>query len=149
MSVAEYRTFNGRVYSDGTVHTLEGWERRKLRDKARQRAKVAVMRRHRSEFERIVASDPDRQPNRRFQRALRELAAAHPATYQRAYAAALVDLGYESHPCSSLSTTATLTPESSAPGAASTAPVPVNPWLEESTMDDDTSARSQREAEAV
>lgn len=89
------------VYRDGRWRSLEAVERRKARDRARIRARLAVMRAHREEFLQIDADDPDTDRRRRYQRSLRRLAGYFPAEYAAA-------LEVELHPCSAVSTTGTV-----------------------------------------
>lgn len=121
--VARATIRNGKVYADGTVHTLEGWERRLIRDRARNRARVVVKHQHPDEYDAIVAADPDRRESRKRARAYRALADLHPDEYRTAYEQALADQGYESEfqSCNSVSPTATVALETSGPGAALTA----------------------------
>jgi hypothetical protein len=53
--------------------------------RARERARLAVARRHRSEFRELMAADGDRSSTRRRARALREIARRHRAEYERDY----------------------------------------------------------------
>lgn len=119
--VGPRRVWRERIERCGTVHTPEGWERRQLRDKARQRAKGQVVRLHRAEFDAVFKADTDTRYGRRWARAARAVADRHPEDYRRFYEAALSDLGYESHPCSSSSTATTMAGELSGPGAVGAA----------------------------
>ena len=143
MSGRTYQPKYQRVVRYGVSHTHEGWERRLLRDKARVRARVTVMREHRDEFDAIREADPDRSPSRIFTRSLRELSRRHPDEFRAAYTAALDALGYESHPCSSQSTTATMAGETSGPGTCDNRPGTVPEPGQRSEM----AERTQRVAE--
>lgn len=107
------------------------------------------MRLHDEEFRRLLASDSDGRGDRAWKRASRVLKDRYPGEYEAAYKAALAEFGYELQPCNPLSTSTTLAGETSAPGAVSPAPEPVNPWLEESTMTERIGSHHLSEAGAL
>lgn len=123
MTVREERRPNirGRVEACGTVHTADGWERRKMRDKARQRARIEVSKHFPREFRSLMAADTDRRYGRKYSRSLRTLAAAHPDLFDWWYRAHLAEMGYEPHACNSMSTRVGSGSEISGPRAARTA----------------------------
>lgn len=133
----------------GTTHTPEGWERRKLRDKARQRARIEVSQRHYAEFHALLDGDDDRRYGRKYARALRVMTDRHRELYAECYRAHLALLGYESHACSASSTGLRSGSELSGPGAVGAARDLPEPPVEGSEMTESTCSPRSREAEAV
>lgn len=103
------------------MRSWEGRERKRMRDRARMRALIAVSSYHRDEHRAAYQAEVGGSQQARWNRAMVTIARRYPGQFSVVRDAELAVLGYKPHPCNPEPTPVQSATELSGPGAALTA----------------------------